>query len=210
MCVMSKNSLLLAIGAPLLWSLSIFDVGHAVQTENGQAATPKLVVAGINRTALAPIAQLSSMPNPCHASGKGRTRAVCGKQSLPESGGQMADWSQYASAIFTVMLTIMLSTMIFLATFSLVLIVVAALSRRTPHQTLERAGNNLSLHGQEQRASYVPADTLCESDHAGWLRRAWVVGFVWFIGFLWLADSIGFFRAMNGTSGFQELWFSTL
>src|SRR6185436_19189518 len=140
MCMMSKNSLLLAIGAPLLWSLSISDVGHAVQTENGQAATPKLVVAELNRTANAPTPQLSNTANPCHVSGKGRTRAICGKQSLPGSEKQVEDWSQYASAIFIVTLAIMLSTMICLAVFSLALIVVAALSRRTSHQTLERAG----------------------------------------------------------------------
>jgi hypothetical protein len=175
---MNKHSLLLAIGAPLLWSLSISDVGHAVQTENRQAATPKLMVAELNGTANALTAQRA---NPCHVSGKGRTRAICGKQSLPGPGKRVADWSQYASAIFTVMLTIMLSTMGFLATFSLALIAVAALSRRTPHRILERAGNNLSLHGQEQRASYALADTLCASDHAGWLRRAWVVGMVWSI-----------------------------
>src|SRR6185436_17918676 len=206
MCMMSKNSLLLAIGAPLLWSLSISDVGQVVQTENGQAATPRLVVAELNGTANAPIAQLSNTPNPCHVRGKGRTRAICGKQSLPGSGKRVADWSQYASAIFIVTLTIMLSTMIFMGAFSLTLIVVAALSRRTPHQTLERAGNNLSLYGQEQRASYALADTLCDSDNAGWLRRAWVVGFVWFIGFLgsiwflWIAGSIGLFRASNKTN----------
>jgi hypothetical protein len=177
---MSKNSLLLTIGIALLWSLVVSDVGHAVQTENGQES-PKLMVAEMNRIALAPIAQLSHTANPCHVSGKGRTRAICGKQSLPGSGERVADWSQYASAIFTVMLTIMLSTMGFLATFSLALIAVAALSRRTPHRILERAGNNLSLHGQEQRASYALADTLCASDHAGWLRRAWVVGMVWSI-----------------------------
>ena len=118
----------------------------------------------------------------------------------------MADWSQYVSAMFTVMLTIMLSIMIFFAAFSLALIVVAALSRRTPHQTVERAGNHLSWNGQEQRASYAIAAPLRESESAGWLRRAWVVGFVWFIGFLgsiwflWLADSIGFFRASNQTN----------
>jgi hypothetical protein len=111
--------------------------------------------------------------------------------------------SQYASAMFTVMLTIMLSAMIFLAAFSIMLIVVAALSRRTPHQTLERAGNNPSLHGQEQHASYALADTLCKSDKAGWLRRAWVVRLVWFIGFfdsvwfLWIAGSFAFLHAYN-------------
>ena len=155
--MMNKNSLLLSIGTALVWSLFILDVGHAVQTENGQAATPKLMVAEMNRIALAPIAQLSDTPDLCHISGKGRTRALCAKPSLPGSGERVADWSQYASAIFIVTLTIMLSTMVFMAAFSLALIVLAALSRRTPHQALERAGNHLSLHGQE-RASYTLAD----------------------------------------------------
>ena len=183
---MNKNSLLLAIGTALVWSLFVSDVGHAVQTENGQAATPWLVVAELNGTASAPTAQLSNTANPCHMSGKGRTRAICGKQSLPGSGKRVEDWSQYASAIFIVTLTIMLSTMICLAAFSLALIVVAALSRRTPPQTLERAGNNLSLHGQEQRGSYALADTLRESESVGWLRRAWVVGLIWSISSIWL------------------------
>jgi hypothetical protein len=205
MYVMNKNSLLLSICAALVWPLFIFDIGHAVQTENGQA-TSRLVTAELKGTASAPTAQLSNTTNPCHVSGKGRTRAICGKHGLPGPGKRVADWSQYASAIFTVTLTIMLSTMIVFAAFSLALIMVAALSRRTPHQTLERAGNNLSLHGQEQRASYALTDTLCESDNAGWLRRVWVVGFVWFIGFLgsiwflWIADSFGFFRATNQTN----------
>lgn len=202
---MNKNSLLLSISTALIWSLFIFDVGHAVQTDNRQDI-PKLVVPELNRTANASTPQLSNTAIPCQVNGKGRTRAICAKQSLPRSGKRVADWSQYASAIFTVTLTIMLSTMIFMAAFSLMLIVVAALSRQTPHQTLERAGNNLSLYGQEQRASYALADTLRESDHAGWLRRAWLVGFVWFIGFLgsiwflWFADSFGLFRASNQTN----------
>ena len=202
---MSKNSLLLSIGTALLWSLIIFDVGHAVQTENRQD-TPRLMTAELNGTANASTPQLSNTANPCHVSGKGRTRAICGKQSLPGSGKRVADWSKYASAIFIVTLSIMLSTMIFMAAFSLTLIVVAALSRRTSHQTLERGGNNLSLHGQEQRASYALADTLYERNNAGWLRRALVVGMVWFIGFLgsiwflWIAGSIGLFRASNQTN----------
>lgn len=206
MCAMNKNSFLPAIGTALVWSLFIFDVGHAVQTENGQAVTPRLVAAELNGTTNAPTAQLSNPANPCHVNGKSRPRAICGKQSLLGSGNRVADWSQYASAIFIVTLTIMLSTMIFFAVFSLALIVVAALSRRTLHQTLESTGDNLSLHGQAQRASYALTDTLCESDHAGWLRRAWLVGFVWFIGFLgsiwflWLADSFGLFRVSNQTN----------
>src|SRR3954464_2975866 len=130
MCVMNKNSLLLTVGTTLLWSLFILDVGHAVQTENRQN-TPRLMVAGLDGTANAPTAQLSHTANPCHVSGKGRTRAICGKQRLPGSGGEATDWSHYSSTIFTVTLTVMLSTLIFMAAFSLTLIVVAALSRRT-------------------------------------------------------------------------------
>ena len=205
MRMMNKKSLLLSIGTALLWSLVVSDVGHTTQTENRQASLKPMVVE-LNGTANAPTAQLSNTANPCHVSGKGRTRAICGKQSLPGSGKRVADWSQYASAIFIVTLTIMLSTMIFFAAFSLALIVVAALSRRTPHQALERVDNNPSLHGHEQRASYALADTLCESDHAGWLRRAWVVGFVWFIGFLgsiwflWIDGSFEFLIDSNQTN----------
>jgi hypothetical protein len=203
--MMNMNIVGLSIWTALVWSLFVSDVGHAVQNERRQDS-PKLMVAELNGTANALTTQLSNTTNPCHVSVKGRTRAICGKQGLPGSGKRVADWSQYASAIFTVTLTIMLSTMIVFAAFSLALIMVAALSRRTPHQTLERAGNNLSLHGQEQRASYALTDTLCESDNAGWLRRVWVVGFVWFIGFLgsiwflWIADSFGFFRVTNQTN----------
>ena len=115
----------------------------------------------------------------------------------------MADWSQYASAIFTVTLTMMLSTMIILAALSLALIVLASLSRGISHPPLERAGINLSLSGQEQRTSYGLAAPQYEGASAGWLRRAWVVGLVWFIGFLgsiwflWLASSFGLLRYPN-------------
>ena len=203
--MMNKHSLLLSIGTALLGSLLLSDVGHAIQTERRQDA-PRVVVAESIGLATSPTAQLSNTPNLCNANGKGRSRAICEKHSLSESEERAADWSQYASAIFTVMLTIMLSTMIVLATFSLTLIVVAALSRRTPHQPLDRTGINLYLHEQKQHASYELADRLCESSLTGWPRRAWVVGLVWFIGFLgsmwflWIAGSIRFFRSSNQTN----------
>ena len=153
MCVMNKNSLLLAIGTALVWSLFVSDVGHAVQTENGQAATPRLVVAELNGTANAPTDQLSSTANPCHVSGKGRTRAACGKYSRPASGVRATVWSPYINAIFTVMLTVILCTLTFLAAFSLALIVLAALSRRIPHQPLERTNINLAWCGQGRQTS---------------------------------------------------------
>jgi hypothetical protein len=203
--MMSKKSALLSICAALVWSLFVSGVAHAVQTEIRQD-TPRLLVAKLNGTANMATVQLSNTPNPCHVSGKGRTRAICGKQSQPGSRERVADLTQYASAIFTVTLTIMLSTMIFMAAFSLALIVLAALSRRTPRQPLKKARNNLSMHGQEQRASHELAVPLYESALATWPRRAWLVGFVWFIGFLgsiwflWIADPFGFFRFSNQTN----------
>jgi hypothetical protein len=203
--MMNRTSALLSICIALIWSLFVSDVGHTTQTENRTASLKPMIVE-MNGIANAPNAQLSNTTNPCRVSGKGRTRAICGKQSLPGSGERVADLTQYASAIFTVTLTIMLSTMIFLAAFSLALIVLAALSRRTPHQRLARTGINLSLYGQRQRASYALASPLYESASAGWLRRAWVVGLVWFIGvlgsiwFLWIAGSIGFFHSSNQTN----------
>ena len=188
MCMMNKNTVGLSICTALVWSLFISDVGHAIQAE-GRQETPRLMVVDLNGTAPAPTTQLSNTSNPCSPSGKGRTRATCGKHSLPGSEERSADWSQYASAIFTVALTIMLSSMIVLATFSLALIVVAALSRRTPHQPLDRTGINLSLREQGQRTSHGLAVPLSESVSTGWLRRAWVVGLVlsiWSIWSVWL------------------------
>ena len=167
MCLMNKNTVGLSICAALVWSLFVSDVGHAIQAE-GRQETTRLMVVDLNGTAPALTTQLSNTSNPCSSSGKGRTRATCGKHSLPGSGERAADWSQYASAIFTVALTIILSTLIFLATFSLALIVLAALSRRTPHQPLNRTGINLSMCEQGQHASYRLPTPLCESVSAGW------------------------------------------
>jgi hypothetical protein len=152
MCMMNKNSLLLSIATALLWSLFLSDLSHAVQTESRQD-NPRLVVAELNGTANVTTAQLSNTPNPCTQSGKGRTRVACGKYGQPASRVRTADWSQYTSEIFTVTLTVMLSILIFLVAFSLALIVLAALSRRIPHQPLEGASINLALSGQGRRAS---------------------------------------------------------
>jgi hypothetical protein len=153
MCMMNKNSLLLSIAATaLLWSLFLSGLAHAVQTESRQDI-PNLIVAESTRTANAQTAQLSNTPNPCSLGGKGRTRAACGKYSRPASGVRTTVWSPYINAIFTVMLTVILCTLIFLAAFSLALIVLAALSRRIPHRPLERASINLAWCGQGRRAS---------------------------------------------------------
>ena len=153
MCMMNKNSLLLSITATaLLWSLFLSDLAYAAQTESRQESS-KLMVAELNGTANVTTAQLSNTPNPCSLSGKRRTRAACGKYSQPASGVRTADWSPYINAIFTVMLTGILCTLIFLAAFSLALIVLAALSRRIPHQPLERASINLAWCGQGRQTS---------------------------------------------------------
>ena len=149
--MMNKNSLLLSIATALLWSLFLSDLACAVQTENRQENS-KLMVAELNGTANLTTAQLSNTPNPCNVSGKGRTRAACGMYSQPASEARSVDWSPYTDAIFTVMLTVILSALILLAALSLALIVLAALSRRTPHLPLERASINLAFCGQGERA----------------------------------------------------------
>src|ERR1044071_1196949 len=121
MCMMNKNSLLLSIATALLWSLFLSDLSHAVQTESRQENS-KLMVAELNGTANASSAQLSNTPNPCHVSGKGRTRAACGMYSQPAPGARTADWSPYTNAIFTVMLIVILSALTVLAALSLALI----------------------------------------------------------------------------------------
>ena len=152
MCMMNKNSLLLSIATALLWSLFLSDLAYAVQTESRQEHS-KLMIAELNGTANVTTAQLSNTPNPCSRNGKGRTRAACGKYSQPASGVRTTDWSPYINAIFTVMLTVILCTLIFLAAFSLALIVLAALSRRIPHQPLERASINLAWCGEGRQTS---------------------------------------------------------
>lgn len=204
MCMMNKSFALLSIGTALLWSLFVSDPGHAVQIERTQD-TRHLMAVEMIRTSNAPTAQLSNTPDPCHVGGKGRTRPLCGNHSLPGSGKVAAYWSQYATAIFTVTLILMLSTLTFLATFSLAVILLAALSRRATQPHVEGADMNPSLNEQGQRSSYGYAAPLYASAMAGWPHRAWVVGLVWFIGFLgsiwflWITGSIGFFRASNQT-----------
>ena len=116
--MMNKNSILLSIGAALLVSLFVVDLGHAVQTESRQDPH-NLMVAAMNGTANAPTTHVSNTPIPCTVSGKGRSRAlVCGKQSPPGSGERAAEGPQATSPIFTVTLTVMLSVVMMLAAWS--------------------------------------------------------------------------------------------
>ena len=186
---MNRNSALLSIGAALLWSLFMSDVGHAAQTESRQDAR-HLMAADMNGTANAPATQVSNRPNPCSIVGaKGRTRATCGKQRLPGSGERATVQSQYLSAIITATVTVMLSVLTMLAALSLALIALAAWSRRTQHPPLEKTRINLSFSGQGQRASWwTRRPSLDNTVSADWPRRAGLAGFVrslWFVWFIW-------------------------
>ena len=188
---MNKNSILLSIGAALLGSLFLVDLGQAVSTERRQEA-PTLLEAAMNRTANAPTTHVSNMPNPCTVAGKGRSRAlVCGKQSPSESGERAAEGSQATSPIFTVTLTVMLSVVMMLAAWSLALIALAAWSRRTQHPPVESARINLSLPKQRRRASlWARLPSLSNTVSAGWPRRTWLVGFVRSLWFIWLISFV--------------------
>ena len=65
---MYENVALLSIGATLLWSLFVFDVGHAVQIDRKQADR-NLMAAELNGTANVPTTQVSSTPPPCTGDG---------------------------------------------------------------------------------------------------------------------------------------------
>ena len=188
--MMNRNSVLLSVGAALLGSLFVVDLGHAVQTESRQDAH-NLTVAAMNRIASAPTTQVSNRLNLCSVAGKGRSRAlVCGKQSQPRSGERAAEESQATSPIFTMTLTVMLSVVVMMAAGSLALIALAAWSRRTPHPPLGKARINLSFSGQGQRASWwTRRPSLDNTVSADWSRRAGLAGFVrslWFVWFIWL------------------------
>lgn len=75
-CTMNKNSILLSIGAALLLSLFLSDVGHAVQIDRKQGAR-NLMAMEMNKTTNAPTTQVSSMPKPCKGDGMRRTGGPC-------------------------------------------------------------------------------------------------------------------------------------
>jgi len=197
MCMMSKHSALLTIGAALLlWSLFVVDLGNAAQTENRQDAR-YLMTANMNGTANTPTTQVSNRLNLCSVPGKGRSRAlVCGKQSQPGSGERAAEESQATSPIFTMTLTVMLSVVMMLAVWSLALIALAAWSRRTPHPPLEKARITLSYSGQGQRASWwARRPSLDHAVSADWSHRTGLAGFVrslWFVWSIWSIWLISF------------------
>ena len=93
---MYKNSALLSIGAALLFSLFVIDVGHAFQIEKRQDA--RIVMAGeMKGTANSPTKQVSITPNPCAEGGKGRAGAPGMNRCPSRSGEQATDGARYTT-----------------------------------------------------------------------------------------------------------------
>jgi len=110
---MDKNVVLLSIGAALLSSLFVFNVGHAVQIDKRQAVR-NLVAAELSGTANASTTQVSSRPTPCTENGMRRTGGPCQKQSLAGSGEKARDETHYTSIGITATLIVPLIALIFL------------------------------------------------------------------------------------------------
>jgi len=109
--MMTKNVALLSTGTALLWSLLLFDVGHAVQIDRKQAA-PSLMAAGVNRTAPAPTIQVSNTPTPCTEDRIRRPETPCPKDNLQASGRKALDKILYTIAGITATLVVTLIAMI--------------------------------------------------------------------------------------------------
>ena len=118
---MTKKLALLTIGAALLGSLLLFDVGHAVQTEKKQEIR-YLTLAEIKGTANTSTTQVSNTPIPCTEQGSRRPGVDCQKQSLPGSGERTLDRILYTIAAITATLVVTL----------IALIMWVLLSRRIP------------------------------------------------------------------------------
>ena len=87
---MNRNSVLLSIGAALVFSLFCIDAGLAGQIDKNQDARI-LMAREMKGTANLSIKQISNTPTPCG----GRTGASCGKQSSLGSGAMATDGSRY-------------------------------------------------------------------------------------------------------------------
>jgi hypothetical protein len=91
---MYKNTALLSIGAALLFSLFVVDVGLAFQIDKRQDA--RILMAGEMKAAASlPTKQVSNTPAPC----AGRTGATCRTQSPQGSGAMATDGSRYTSQV---------------------------------------------------------------------------------------------------------------
>ena len=99
-CMMYKNSALLSIGAALLCSLFVVNVGLAFQTDKKKDAS--IVMAGdMKGTTNLSTAQVSNTPHPCTVGGKGRTGAPGAKLCPSGSGEQATNGSLYTRHVST-------------------------------------------------------------------------------------------------------------
>jgi hypothetical protein len=87
--MMYKNSALLSIGAALLLSLFLIDVGFAFQIVDRRKDASIVMAGEMKGTANTPPKQVSNLPNPCTEGGKGRTGAP-GKNRCPLDSGEKA------------------------------------------------------------------------------------------------------------------------
>jgi hypothetical protein len=90
--MLNKNSALLLLSVTLLFSLVVFDVGHAFSIESKRDART-VTATEVKETPRLPIKQVSITPKICG----GRTAARCSQQSPPRSGETAKDGSLYTS-----------------------------------------------------------------------------------------------------------------
>ena len=109
--MMTKRLSLLSIGTALVWSLFIFDVGHAVQTEKKQEIR-YLTLAEIKGTLNAPTTQLSSSLTPCTRDGLRIPETACQTHSLFGSGEKSVDRILFAITALTATLVVTLISLI--------------------------------------------------------------------------------------------------
>ena len=108
---MTKRLSLLSIGGALVWSLCVFDVGHAVQTEKKQDIR-YLTLAEIKGTANAPSTHVSSTLTPCTGDGLRRPGTACQTHSLFGSGEKSVERILFAIAAITATLVVTLISLI--------------------------------------------------------------------------------------------------
>ena len=104
---MSKNVVRLSIGAALLGSLLLFDVGHAVQTEKKQEIR-YLTLAEIKGTLNAPTTHGSSTLTPCTGDELRKPGTACQTHRLFASGEKSVDGVLFAITAVTATLIVTL------------------------------------------------------------------------------------------------------
>jgi hypothetical protein len=95
----------------LIWSLCVFDVGHAVQTEKKQDIR-YLTLAEIKGTLNAPTTHVSSSLTPCTGDGLRIPETACQTHSLFGSGEKSVDKILFAITALTATLIVTLISLI--------------------------------------------------------------------------------------------------